>query len=57
MSLWSKREVSIVVDLFNEYKTKEDEDEKTNILVTISNLTSTKEKLLNKFLKEQSSIL
>ena len=49
MSLWSKREVSIVVDLFNEYKTKEDEDEKTNILVTISNLTSTKEKLLNKF--------
>ena len=56
-NLWSEREINIVIQLFEEYKVKTNEEEKENILLTISNLTSIKEKLLNKFLKEQSSIL
>lgn len=56
-NLWTERELNIVVQLFEEYKIKENQEEKENIINTIINLTNTKEKLLNNFLKEQSSIL
>ena len=56
-NLWSQREINIIIDLFEEYKEKENQEEKDNILNIINNFTSIKEKMLNQFLKEQSSIL
>jgi hypothetical protein len=55
--LWSKREISIVIELLEEYQIKENQEEKDNIIQSVINLTTTKEKLLNMFLKEQSSVL
>ena len=56
-NLWSQREINIIIDLFEEYKVKTNDIEKENILGIINNFTCIKEKMLNKFLKEQSSIL
>ena len=55
--LWSKREISIVIELLEEYQIKGNQEEKDNIIQSVINLTTTKEKLLNMFLKEQSSVL
>jgi len=55
--LWSRREISIVIELLEEYQIKENQEEKDNIIQSVINLTTTKEKLLNMFLKEQSSVL
>ena len=56
-SLWSLREINIVIELFQEYKTKTNQEEKENIITNINNMTNTKEKMLNDFIKEQSTTL
>ncbi len=55
--MWSKREINIVIQLFQEYHEKETHDEKENIINNINNMTTTKEKLLADFIKEQCSSL
>ena len=55
--MWSKREINIVIQLFQEYHEKETQDEKENIINNINNMTTTKEKLLADFIKEQCSSL
>lgn len=56
-NLWSFREINIVIELFQEYKTKTNQEEKENIITNINNMTNTKEKMLNDFIKEQCSTL
>lgn len=56
-NLWSKREINIIIQLFEEYKEKTIQDEKENIILNINNMTNTKEKLLSDFIKQQSSTL
>ena len=55
--MWSKREINIVIQLFQEYNDKETQDEKENIINNINNMTTTKEKLLADFIKDQCSSL
>lgn len=55
--MWSKREINIVIQLFQEYIEKETQDEKENIINNLNNMTTTKEKLLADFIKEQCSSL
>ena len=55
--MWSKREINIVIQLFQEYNEKESTEEKQNIINNINNMTTTKEKLLSDFIKEQCSSL
>ena len=55
--LWNKREIQIIMLLFEEYKIKTNDYEKYNIIITINNMTNIKEKLLNDFLVEHSSTL
>lgn len=56
-TLWSKREINIIIQLFEEYKDKENDLEKFNIIQTINNMSNVKERLLNDFLREQCSTL
>ena len=55
--MWSKREINIVIQLFQEYNDKETQDERENIINNINNMTTTKEKLLADFIREQCSSL
>jgi hypothetical protein len=55
--MWSKREINIVIQLFQEYYEKDSQDEKENIINNINNMTTTKEKLLADFIREQCSSL
>ena len=55
--MWSKREINIIIQLFQEYHEKETRDEKENIINNINNMTTTKEKLLSDFIREQCSSL
>ena len=56
-NLWTKREINIIIELFQEYKEKENEIEKFNIIEIIKKMSNIKEKLLNDFLIEQCSTL
>ena len=56
-NLWSKREIDIIIKLFQEYKDKENELEKFNIIEIINKMSDMKERLLNDFLKDQCSTL
>lgn len=57
-TLWSKREIHIIISLFNEYKEENKTHiEKQNIIDTINNLTTTKEHLLLLFIKDKCSTL
>lgn len=56
-NLWTKREINIIIQLFQEYKEKIIQDEKESIILNINNMTNTKEKLLSDFIKQQSSTL
>lgn len=56
-SLWSKREIDIIIKLFQEYKDKENDLEKFNIIEIINKMSDMKERLLNDFLKDQCSTL
>ena len=56
-NLWSLREINIIIQLFQEYSEKDNKEEKENIISIINDMTNTKEKLLNDFIKEQSSTL
>lgn len=61
-NLWTKREINIIIQFFQEYKDKSRDDktnqeEKENIILNINNMTNTKEKLLSDFIKQQSSTL
>ena len=56
-SLRTKREINIIIQLLQEYKEKENKEEKENIILNINNMTNTKEKLLGDFIKQQSSTL
>lgn len=55
--LWSEKEIDIIIKLFEEYKTKENDLEKFNIIEIINKMSDMKETLLNNFLKEQCSTL
>ena len=55
--MWSKREINIVIQLFQEYHEKEIQDEKENIINNINNMTTTKEKLLADFITKQCTSL
>lgn len=57
MQLWSEREIKIIIDLFKEYESKQEETEKIYIYNSIINYCNMKEEKLNKFLEEKSSIL
>lgn len=56
-SLWSKREIDIIIKLFQEYKDKENDLEKFNIIEMINKMSDMKERLLNDFLRDQCSTL
>ena len=56
-TLWSDREIKIIIDLFKEYEIKEDEIEKKYVYESIVNYCNMKEQKLNKFLEEKSSVL
>jgi hypothetical protein len=56
-NLWTKREINIIIQFFQEYKDKDNQEEKENIILNINNMTNTKEKLLADFIKQQSSTL
>ena len=56
-TLWSKREIDIIIKLFQEYKDKENDLEKFNIIEMINKMSDMKERLLNDFLKDQCSTL
>ena len=55
--LWSEREIKIIIDLFKEYETKNDASEKCYVFNSIISYCDMKEKKLNKFIEEKSSIL
>lgn len=55
--LWTEREINIVINLFREYEDKEDMNEKIHVFNSIVSYCDMKEKKLNKFLEEKSSIL
>lgn len=56
-NLWSKREIDIIIKLFQEYKEKENDLEKFNIIEIINKMSDMKERLLNDFLRDQCSTL
>ena len=56
-TLWSDREIKIIIDLFKKYEIKEDEIEKKYVYESIVNYCNMKEQKLNKFLEEKSSVL
>lgn len=55
--LWTHREIKIIINLFREYEDKKDLSEKIHVFDSIVSYCDMKEKKLNKFLEEKSSIL
>lgn len=56
-TLWTGREIKIIIDLFKEYESKEDNTEKSYVFNSIISYCDMKEKKLNKFIEEKSTIL
>lgn len=56
-NLWNNREIQIIINMFKEYESKKDLNEKNYIFNSIINYCLMKESKLNTFLEEKSSIL
>lgn len=56
-NLWNNREIQIIINMFKEYESKKDLNEKNYIFNSIINYCLMKENKLNTFLEEKSSIL